>query len=36
MECYLIIQIYEKKDFQMEGISVFKAMEERKNMEIIF
>ena len=36
MECYLIIQIYEKMDFQMEGNSVFKAMEERKNMEIIF
>ena len=33
MEYYLIIQIYEKKDFQMEGNSVFKAMEERKNME---
>lgn len=31
MERYLITQIYEKKDFQMEGKSVFKGVEERRN-----
>lgn len=32
IECYLVIQIYEKKDFQMERDSVFKVVEVRKNM----
>jgi hypothetical protein len=32
IECYLTIQVYEKKGFQMEGNSVFKVVEVRKNM----